>query len=360
MNVVDPSRASIPDLSARNLDAWSSPDPKVQRIVRSGDLLRFNYSGPLYTLYRGDDLDPQFSGSTSLPVDQTWVIGVFANKIDLTTTSTFTGYRYGTSTSVYRLPGFPRHTMGATPFVTPGSYSPQSTMSTGMCGQRLPYQIFRRPQKLSSGTVQLPESTVIDLNYSTVDSTTVYPRMFELTTPPRFTYNKKEYFGNLFQGFPIDNNDQLLGPTGTNYDMRPIIITFNANGGVELVICIRYDTDYATWKWFGQRLIGQIHLLIGKRERVPADTDLSSVAAQYKNNFADPEVFWVNITPRTGQVTTAPNSSNLGAAQTAANGYGSQMVLTSDGSPWNGKVYVPNYLTSAQDYGEMGVTMGGK
>ena len=204
---------------------------------------------------------------------------------------------------------------------------------------------------LSSGTVQLPESTVFELNFSSVDIVILYPRMTTSTTSAA---------GNICEGMPLTNNDQLLGPSDTNYDMRPVIVTFNANGGVDLVYCIRYDSDYAAWKWFGQRLIGQIHLLIGKRERVPANTDLSSVAAQYKNNFADPEVFWVNITPRTGQVTTSPNSSNLGSAQTAANGYGSQMKLTTATGIWKGKVIVPAYLLTAQDYGEMGVTMGGK
>jgi prepilin-type N-terminal cleavage/methylation domain-containing protein len=354
-NIVAPSRASIAGIGARGLDSWASPDPKKQRLVEPGDLIRINRSGIDYPLYTVDTLDPawasvpQLQNGAQTGTRSAWIIGVYAQK-DYLVNSSGTIASLGSDrvtrggSSPFQLYPFP-NTLSTTPFITPGS-----TPTTK--GQTVPYQIFRKPRKLAAGAVTLPDSVVIDLNYSVIEDFPLYPRPWSLT----YSTTTASFAGGspvAPAGGPIGNDDRIISTTNTNpnYDMRPIIITFAANGSVDKVYCTQYVKTLGKWTWAAKPLGSQIHLLVGKAEKVPCDPNTKGqdgITAQTAGNLADLDNFWVNVTPTNGSVTTNPNQYTSTA-----------LTLVTSGT-LSGAINVRSAVMNAHNLGETGLLMGGK
>jgi type II secretory pathway pseudopilin PulG len=130
---------------------------------------------------------------------------------------------------------------------------------------KMPYRIYRRPIKGAAQPVQLPATTVIDLDYSGFGSGSETPTSF---------------------GNPQD-----------------VIIIFAPNGSVFQVYCNGAINQVAK----------PIFLLVGKRERVNIPFVLNNTDPSTMANCQDLTNLWVVINPQTGLVTTG----EVAAAATA-------------------------------------------
>ncbi len=203
---------------------------------------------------------------------------------------------------------------------------------------------------MMTGAVQLPTSVCIDLNYSVIEDNPLYPRPRDLTTGTT-TYSYIGGTAGFPTGGPISQMDTIVpqGATNPNYDMRPIVVTFATNGSIDRVYCTRYVSTLNTWTWAGQPVAAQLHLLIGKIEKVPIDPTIqgqAGVNAVMNSNVADLDNFWVSATPVNGAVSTAPNSYQ-------------PIVLITSGT-LSGNVNVDGIVRQAHNLGETGFLMGGK
>ncbi|HWB00263.1 MAG TPA: prepilin-type N-terminal cleavage/methylation domain-containing protein [Pirellulales bacterium] len=380
INVVCPSRRVVVNgqlSTIRNQDTWYTPDQSVQKVVQPGDILKINFNDLPYRLYTLDQIDgttvsssgsmsnsrysgsvPKATGAPSPPdLKQLWVIGIYSNwqYVDKGHASQTLGRI--NSGGAYRLTQFPIG-INSAPYITAGS-----TMGGGQ-GQPVPYQIFRRPQKVSSGGIQLPESAVIDLSYSvmtgaalkdgslpTIDDAPLYPRVQSVTT----TSSQQLYGapgdsqgGSNNKSYPMGQNALLsngLDPDGSNPEMNPIVITFNSIGLVEMLYAPRWMPDLGKWMYYGAAPTGLIHLHIGKRDKTPCNPDTGSITAQQTNNYNDPDNFWVSINPNSGNISTAPNR---------------YVELNETTYNKNGTVTVSTAIAAAHDFAERGISMGGK
>lgn len=168
----------------------------------------------------------------------------------------------------------------------------------------VPYQVFRQPKRTSTPPVQLPAGIVIDLAFSGDD---LGPFVFR----QRPTAD-----------FPTTSNykDDLFAGDATATTTLGVMIVFAPDGSVERLCRPGTANSQATI-----RPTGPIHLLIGRRERVPVTTvqTHAGLAALHSNaeeqiatyNFMDLENLWVTINPRSGQIT----STEMFAVPTIAN-----------------------------------------
>src|SRR6185312_4466317 len=120
--------------------------------------------------------------------------------------------------------------------------SSSSSSTTGGYGRPVPYQIYRQPVKSAVESIQLPEGTVIDLNYSGDQYRPFHPRI---------GFQNNAYYGDLAQ--PNDSS--------------PIIITFNPSGSVEQMYCRWFQQSNSTgttgeWAWRGDKPWSTIYFLI--------------------------------------------------------------------------------------------------
>jgi type II secretory pathway pseudopilin PulG len=141
----------------------------------------------------------------------------------------------------------------------------------GSWSNPVPFQIIRQPVRSAASPFQLPAGAVIDLDASGED---------------------QELFGQ----------NQL-----------PVIITFTPEGSVDY---IHHGEQSAAANsplvWAKHRVTGPIHLLIGKRENVPA------VQNPGNENWRDLTNIWVSINPRNGRTSTAEMAVSTSTAPVAS------------------------------------------
>lgn len=158
----------------------------------------------------------------------------------------------------------------AWPAATPNA--PWPPQGNGVGSRRLAFQITRRPQPTAAAPVRLPGRTVIDLTASGTDS-------MALTGPPL--------------GFvPVDKD---AGTSGVQ-DPSSVIVMFNPDGRVSTVYY--QDTPRA--------LTEVLYFLVGRWERMPAESGGPPLAEDGLYNWQDITNFWIVINPNTGLVLSAP------------------------------------------------------
>jgi hypothetical protein len=192
------------------------------------------------------------------------------------------------------------------------------------------FVFYRRPIRSSSATVNLPDSTCIDLGSNYVGPTTagnivaIPGSGLDMVVP--FSSGSST-LGNYatFRPNPLTDHE-IVGPTAAAARVnRPLMIAFDASGIVDTVYS--YDerhfignnsaaslalgvnsTDYQ-----GRLATSPIYLLIGKEELIDGSTELLATiqdgAAPLKPvfNMQDPASLWVAINPRTGLISSAEN-----------------------------------------------------
>lgn len=140
--------------------------------------------------------------------------------------------------------------------------------SDGRWSDPVPFQISRQPVRSAAPPYQLPTGAVIDLDGSGEDQ-------------------------ELFE-----------------QNLLPIIITFTPEGSVDYIH--HGEGTGNALVWARHRVTGPIHLLIGKRENVPA------AANPGNENWRDLTNVWVSINPRNGRTSTAEMAASASATPLAA------------------------------------------
>ena len=158
----------------------------------------------------------------------------------------------------------------AWPAATPNA--PWPPQGNGVGSRRLAFQITRRPEPTAAAPVRLPGRTVIDLTASGTDSMALNP------PPPGFV--------------PVDKD---AGTAGVQ-DPSPVIVMFNPDGRVSSVYY--QDTPSAVTE--------VLYFLVGRWERMPAESGGPPLAEDGLYNPQDITNFWIVINPNTGLVLTAP------------------------------------------------------
>ena len=249
-----------------------------QRVIRPGDTMQLNYRNQSYRLF----LDTAISGGPY------WAIAQQVNKRFLQDT-TYNGTPWPSPNGgwTYTMNAFNDLGDKVLPVVTQGS----SQMTHG---RPVPYQIFRQPIRSAAGTMQLPDTVVIDLNYSGDDLKNWFPRQGSGTA-----LASSLGYVDTYQGNPV------LAET----DTTPIIIMFGPSGAMEQVYTWYYVPPSATgqkgaWMWRGDRQMSPIAMLVGTRDHVPANPT-ATWRLQGNNNWTQPGNIWVAIHARSGLVTSA-------------------------------------------------------
>lgn len=232
-----------------NVTNFPQGDIGWTNLVRLGDIVQLNNQGTLYQITGG-----QYNTS-----------GTYINYLSASPTTT--------------------NPWVLTP-IAPGSIPSSFYLSTGVS---VPFKIIRQPStagttlKSANPPLQLPESLVIDLQFSGVDSNT----------------------NPLAQDFIW---------AGAN-DFGPIVM-FSPSGAIDRVY---YAATYAI-------PTSTVHFLLGKREQVADGTAYiaanNTTASPAGTNLADLDNLWISIHPQTGLVTSTP----LGDINTP--GYGSWIAAS--------------------------------
>jgi type II secretory pathway pseudopilin PulG len=172
--------------------------------------------------------------------------------------------------------------------------------------QPLKYQVYRRPTRLSSGSIQLPLGIVIDLNYSSVTN--------GITTDVGKPFHPRNDSGNLYNG------DVMQG-VGND----PIIMMFSPAGNIEQLYMpiTMTNTTVSSAVWQRYEPSGALYFLIGQSEYITDDSGLSFAQRlqpkiQLQKNWTRPENLWVRVDAKTGMVTSA-NIDPI--ANTSSNAY---------------------------------------
>lgn len=151
----------------------------------------------------------------------------------------------------------------------------------------VPFQFIRQPIKAADGTLQLPETTVIDLGGFDPSNNPVPASGFDVGDVGTFRYN-----------------NTLPNPPG---DRTPIIVIFTPSGSVDRVY--RWDPTNFNTGWQARVPLGPIYFLIGKREKVDGDPT-APPGLQY--NMQDLANLWVVIDPQSGMISSAENAQSTG------------------------------------------------
>lgn len=221
--------------------------------VHVGDLMRFEYQA---VPYRVLGLDMDSDGNPDADPD-----GIIGDP----------GFPVGVNPVVMLVELDPAEgVVPAWPAATPNA--PWPPQGTGVGSRRLAFQITRRPQPTAAAPVRLPGRTVIDLTASGTDS-------MALTGPPL--------------GFvPVDKDTVTPGVQ----DPSPVIVMFNPDGRVSSVSY--QDTPRAVTE--------VLYFLVGRWERMPAESGGTPLAEDGLYNWQDITNFWIVVNPNTGLVLTAP------------------------------------------------------
>jgi len=225
------------------ITSFATNDLGWQGMIREFDLIKFNYQGHVYQI---DVVTPKAGFVDSDLANNHWKL---------------------------------------VPVTGPLNFVPPNSPATGV-----PFQIFRAPVKLSSGSIQLPEGIVIDLSASGFD------------TPDNTLTAPVSAWG--FQSAPA----ALISPA--TQDTSPVMITFMPSGSVDKVWC--WDNlpvnNNPKPVWRGQEPVTPIHLLIGRRELLPLTPTPKNDPNKADYNWQDPTNLWVSINVQTGLVATAENA----------------------------------------------------
>jgi type II secretory pathway pseudopilin PulG len=308
INIVTPANSL-----GLGLDTWYTPDPAVQNLVRPGDILRIGNKGLKYYLDTNERLNTIYS---TLPPPPVWIIAIGRNNGSLTAPG-YDNVQVSDSSGnkTWRINWWAFGAENLTnmsgtiyPVISAGAPDGSGKNVTPAMGRTLPFQILRRPVKMASGSIQLPEGAVIDLNFSGDQFKPYHPRV-----QPGLAGNPS----NPYIGYPVDVRGNPIAPTNTSYveDDLPVIIMFDPNGSVEQVYSRVWNFQSHIWEWKGDRPFVPIFLLVGKREKVPVNgqrafTVQSEMGDQTTigTNWMDPKCLWVAVTPATGLVTCSEMS----------------------------------------------------
>jgi len=162
-----------------------------------------------------------------------------------------------------------------------------------------PYRIVDRlPVRSTGDPLELPEGTVIDLNFSGLDGFSLFPRRNNV-------YPNDPHYDD-----PSNLNDGPV-PVAT---VSQLYLMFSPSGGLDRV-WLAADlnaNDYPDGVFGPLPPNGQVYLLVGKRELVrrdlyTLDPDITDPNAIHFN-WQDLSSIWVTVNHRTGLVTSVENS----------------------------------------------------
>ncbi|MGC3969287.1 MAG: prepilin-type N-terminal cleavage/methylation domain-containing protein [Pirellulales bacterium] len=288
-----------------NMDSWASPDPADQSLVREGDLIQIEGDDrqiPLKTVKM------QITGAQSASSKNLWWY-LYRGRNCATNVGpdgTYLGSNVNRHwDGSFIINWFDRSFYVHSDTIRITTWMPMNPNVTG-----LKYKIFRQPIKLQAGSIKLPESVVIDLNFSSMtDGTTsgtsnngtvgAAGTPFHPRRDPGDTTNVKP----PFWGDPVFPQDET-----------PIIVVFSAGGSVERVYMRYRDGSGANaqWPWQGVEPGGMIHLLVGKLDRIipheqyyMSQTATENLEIQKKKNWLDLDNLWVTVEPTSGFISTA-------------------------------------------------------
>ncbi|HEY5311886.1 MAG TPA: hypothetical protein VIK18_05180 [Pirellulales bacterium] len=292
-------------MNAGNYDMWcangggytgigTSP---AQRFIRPGDTIQLNYRNQPYRL--AVDSSGALMDMLGVPLSgKVWIIaqGLAKNNFQDPKYLNQPWLNTNGGSWYYPLNYFDDQGDRVQPVITSGS-------SVNGHGKPVPYQIFRQPIRSAAGSMQLPDTVVIDLNFSGDDQKNYYPRLGPPSTLSNVSYPTNA--PDPYQGSPAYLQLGLIT------DTTPIIIMFSPGGAVEQVYTRYLQAPTTTaggqwqWIWRGDRQLSTINFLVGSRDNVPVVDTTSNWATQLNYNWTQPTNIWVAIQPRTGLVTSA-------------------------------------------------------
>jgi hypothetical protein len=206
-----------PNLEIRN---FKNGDIGWMNLIRIGDLVRLNFQGSMYLISSG-------------PFD----------------------------------PNDPQRYLNQPPSTTPWRCTPLGNVPPNLAlGAEVPFQIFRQPVRSSNPPLQLPESLVIDLQYSGMGTGTD--------------------FKPLNDSLPVN-------------DLLPVMVMFSPSGTVERIYGSQLSGGNVVP--YSSPATATLHFLLGKRERV--NNDRADITPEGLANFRDLENFWISIHPQSGLIT---------------------------------------------------------
>jgi type II secretory pathway pseudopilin PulG len=238
--------------------------------VRPGDLIKLNNRNTAYRIYSGEvcqDLDADGSIEVGEYVDSN-VDGAGLASLDNSynndpsaTDPNLGHFVLDPSNSIWSI-GYDDPRMALQPVrLAPGLYS---------------FQIIRQPVKSSSGSLQLPVGTIVDLSVSGDDS-----------------FNRPRCAG-------ID--------VGTPVDKRPVTLLFAPNGSLERMW--QPDlTDTTKRQFISFRPTAGIQFLVGRRDGVGiGPNNVTATPPDELPNWRDLENIWISVNAQTGLVLSNPNA----------------------------------------------------
>lgn len=237
-------------------------------LVRPGDIISLNYHAQEYTIAAVNDGDGD---------------GSF-DDINLTDNSPQDG-RYDVQAGSFPILLQVQLRPGSSPTALPWPVANVAGNVFPLSGP-VAFQIKRQPARATSGSLQLPEGTCIDLG-------------------------GLDWQNNVVPTSGLDDGDlgtfrpRPPNPSGSPpipEDISPIVIVFSPSGGIERVYC--WDPPSFTL-WGARQVLSPIYLLIGYRDKVNGDV---TRPPGDRTNLEDLNSLWVAISPRTGLVVTAENS----------------------------------------------------
>ncbi|MEX0936931.1 MAG: prepilin-type N-terminal cleavage/methylation domain-containing protein [Pirellulales bacterium] len=155
------------------------------------------------------------------------------------------------------------------------------------------FQVHRQPAPSAAQPYQLPEGTVIDL----VGSGLAGSPMGEVVFDPR-NYDNRTLN-------PISGND-IQDENGDLVPDLDIMATFEPDGAV------RFVYGEAGGRFWAERPLTPLHLLIGKRENILTEYSASSPTAApddwNRANWRQPGSYWITLSQLTGRVSSTENA----------------------------------------------------
>ena len=243
-------------------------------LIRVGDLVQLNGQGPIYSI--------NYDSTRSKPADFT---------PDATTG--YIKFSDGNDTDGDKWIDDKCLTLYLDPVYSQQTPWPKSGAAWSQ-SPPVPFSILRQaqPPKGTETPLQLPAGAAIDLDFSGIDNT-VDPTAVLPTPPPKYpdslngTWFDATWFDTTLTGTPGDVTI-LFGPTGSVQNVS--------------IANVPYSPFSPT---------RPIFLLIGKRERIPANNGFNVVQGNPATwpNWYDLKNVWVVINPQSGLISTGENGS---------------------------------------------------
>ncbi len=228
---------------------------KVEPLVKRGDTIRFNYSGPDYVIYDiYTDISPLTSNNPGSP-----------SAGDL-----YDGLKPRPGEIIFGPPLTDIHA----PKVPPDVRNPHTSVNTGPLFPGSRFQIFRQPRRTTAGSLSLPNTTAVVLSLSGMEGILL-----------------RDSSGTVIE----DRNEFHTS------DTSPVVIMFRPDGTVDRVY---YGNNE------GVIPDSPIHLLVGsslldERRELPPSMPAGADPLAWQN-LNDLNNVWVTIGHRSGAITTTP------------------------------------------------------